>query len=73
MYTIYRLADKTSKASEEERQANLELNNCEAEYEEVHGLLADKMARLNKTYITLVDLELDLDDIRKEGNIISYD
>ena len=42
LHTIYWLADKTSKASEEEEQAKLELDNCEAEYKEVHGPLADK-------------------------------
>ena len=31
------------------------------------------MAKLNWTYITLVDLELDHDNIRKEGNIIAYE
>ena len=32
-----------------------------------------KMTRLNETYITLVDLELDHNNIRKEGNIITYE
>ena len=31
------------------------------------------MDKLNKTYITMVDLELDHNDIRKEGNIIAYE
>ena len=73
LHAIYCLADKASKASEEEEQAKLEQDNCEAEYEEVHGPLADKMTRLNETYITLVDLELDHNNIRKEGNIITYE
>ena len=51
----------------------LKLGKCETEYEEVHGPLADKMDKLNKTYITMVDLELDHNDIRKEGNIIAYE
>ena len=70
---ISQLADKTSKASEEEKQTKLELNNYEAENEEAHGPLADKVAKLDKIYTTLVDLELELDDIRKKGNIIAYE
>ena len=31
------------------------------------------MAKLNETYITLVDLELDHNNIRKERNIIAYE
>ena len=72
LHAKYRLADKASKASEEEEQAKLDLDNCEAEYEEVHGPLVDKMTRVNEAYVTLVDLELDHNNIRKEGNIIAY-
>ena len=70
---ISQLADKTSKASEEEKQAKLELNSYEAENEEAHGPLADKVAKLEKIYTTLVGLELELDEIRKKGNIIAYE
>ena len=31
------------------------------------------MTRVNETYATLVDLELDHNNIRKEGNIITYE
>ena len=72
MHVIHRLLDKASKSSKEEEQAKLEQENCEAEYEEDHGPLADKMTRLNETYITMVDLELDHNNIRKEGNNIAY-
>ena len=60
-------------ASEEEEHAKLELNNCEAEYKDSHETLAYKTAELDQTYIALVDLELDHDNIRKEGNIIEYE
>ena len=73
LHAIYRLADRASKASEDKEQANLDLDNCEAEYKEVHGPLVDKMTRVNETYVTLVDLELDHNNIRKEGNIITYE
>ena len=73
LHAIYRLTDKNSKASEEETQVKLELNSYEAENEEIHGPLADKVSKQNKRYSTLVDLELDIDDIRKNRNIIVYE
>ena len=44
-----------------------------AEIEAIHGPLTDKVAKLDKIYTTLVDLELELDDIRKRDNIIAYE
>ena len=73
LHTIYWLTNKISKASEEEEQAKLELSNCETEYEGVHGPLADRMDELRQTYISMVNLELNHDNIRKEGNIIAYE
>ena len=67
LHAICWLINKTSKASEEEEQAKLELNNCEAEYKDAHEPLAFKMAKLNRTYIALVDLELDHNNIGKIG------
>ena len=72
MHAIYRLTDRASKASEEEEQAKIDLDNCETKYEEVLGPLLDKMTRVNEAYVTLVDLELDHSNIQKEGNIINY-
>ena len=71
LHAIYQLADRASKASEEEEQAKIDLDSCEAEHEAVHGPIVDKIARVNEAYITLVDLQLDLNYIRKEGNIIT--
>ena len=65
--------NKTEIATEEEKQAKLELSNYVTENEEVHGPLTDKVAKLDKIYTTLVDLELELDDIRKRDNIIAYE
>ena len=73
MHTIYWLADRASKASEEEEQAKLDLDSYETEHEAVHGPLVDKITRVNEAYTTLVDLQLDLNNIRKEGNIITYE
>ena len=73
LQNISQLADKTSKASEEEKQAKLEGNNYEAENEQAHGPLADKVAKLEKRYTILMDLELEFDAIRKKGNIIAYE
>ena len=73
LHAICKLADEASKASEEEEQATLDLDNWEAENEAVHGPLVDKITRVNEAYTTLVDLQLDLNNIRKEGNIITYE
>ena len=69
MQTVCGLINKTSKASKEEEHATLELNNCkEAEYKDSQQTFVQKIADLNEAYIALVDLELDHDNIRKEGN-----
>ena len=73
LQAVCRLIKKTSKASKEEEHANLELNNCETEYKDSQETLAHRIADLNQVYIALVDLELDHDKIRKEGNIIDYE
>ena len=73
LQAVCRLINKTSKASKEEEHANLELDNCETEYKDSQETLAHNIADLDQTYIALVDLELDHDNIRKEGNIIEYE
>ena len=73
LQAVCQLINKTSKASKEEEHANLELNNCETEYKDSQETLAHKIANLDQTYIALVDLGLDHDNIRKEGNIIEYE
>ena len=50
-----------------------QLNNYEAENEQAHGPLADKVAKLKKIYTIPVDLELELDAIRIKGDIIAYE
>ena len=74
LQTVCGLINKTSKASKEEEHATLELNNCkEAEVKDSQQTFAQKISNLDEAYIALVDLELDHDNIRKEGNIIDYE
>ena len=73
MQNLTKIADKTEAVAEEEKQARAGLSNYVTESQEAHTPLADKLAALNKTYTLLTDLELELFDIRKRGNIIAYE
>ena len=57
----------------DEKQARVELSNFEAECEHIHGSLTDKVEELKEVYTTLVELELEIDAIKKEGNITAYE
>ena len=57
---ISQLADKASKATEDEKQARADLSNFENENEQHNGSLTDKVAELKEIYTTLVELELEL-------------
>ena len=62
---------KSSKASQEEDQATIALEECEKkEYIEIPQTYTRRMADTNDTYLALVDLELDCENIQEEGNII---
>ena len=74
LQTVCGLINKTSKAAKEEEHATLELNNCmENEYKDSQQTFTRRIADLDDAYIALVDLELDHDNIRKEGNIMGYE
>ena len=72
MQLISQIVDKASKATADEKQARVELSNFEAECEHIHGSLTDKVAELKDVYTTLVELKLEIDAIKKEGNIIAH-
>ena len=65
--------NKTSKAAKEEEHANLKLKNCaENQYKDSQQTYTQNITNINNTYLALLDLELDLDNIRKDGNIMDH-
>ena len=66
--------NKTSKVAQEEEHATLEIKNCmENEYKDSQQTYTPRIADIDDAYLALVDLELDHDNIRKEGNIMGYE
>ena len=43
------------------------------ENEQVYGPLAERVRKVHKLYKTLVDFELEYEDIREKGNIIAHE
>ena len=65
---------KSSKASQEEDQAKLTLEECEKkEYIKISQTYTRRMADTNDIYLALVDIELDCENIQEEGNIMDYE
>ena len=74
LQTVCGLINKTSKAAQEEEHATLELKNCmENEYKYSQQTYTRRIADIDNAYLALMDLELDHDIIRKEGNIMDYE
>ena len=74
LQTVCGPINKTSKAAQEEEHATLELKSCEEnEYKDSQQTYTQRIADIDDTYLALVDLELDHDNIRKEGNIMDYE
>ena len=74
LQTVCGLMNKTSKAAQEEEHATLALKDCmENEYKDSQQTYTRRIADIDDTYLTLVNLELDHDNIRKEGNIMDYE
>ena len=71
--TLAKIQDAIEKVGEEETQVREELNWFIIEAEKEHGPLADKLVTLDEKYQVLADLELELMDIRRRGNIIAYE
>ena len=71
--TLDKIQDTIEKVGEEETQVREELNQFIIEAEKEHGPLADKFVTLDKKYQVLTNLDLELIDIRKRGNIIAYE
>ena len=71
---VYGLMNKTSKAAQEEELATLELKNCmKNNNKDSQQTNTWRIADIDDAYLALVDLELDNDNIRKEGNIMDYE
>ena len=71
--TLAKIQDAIEKVGEEETQVREELNPFIIEAEKEHGPLADKLVTLDEKYQVLADLELELMDIRRGGNIIAHE
>ena len=66
--------NKSSRAIQEEEHATLALKECEKkEYIDSQQTYTRRMADTDDIYLALVDLELDHENIRKEGNIMDYE
>ena len=73
LQSVCELMNKSSKAIQEEH-ATVELEECEKkEYIDSQQTYTRRMADINDIYLALVDLELDHENIRKEGNIMDYE
>ena len=68
--TLTKIQDAIEIVGEEETQVREELNRFIIKAKKEHGPLADKLVTLDEKYQVLADLELELMDIRRRGNII---
>ena len=74
LQSVCELMSKSSKASQEEDQATIALEECEKkEYIEIPQTYTRRMADTDDIYLALVDLELDCENIQEEGNIMDYE
>ena len=65
---------KSSRASKEEVQATVALEECEKkEYIDSQQTYTRRMADTDDIYLALVDLELHCENIKEEGNIMDYE
>ena len=66
--------NKSSRVSQEEDQATVALEECEKkEYIDSQQTYTRRMADTDDIYLALVDLELDCENIKNEGNIMDYE
>ena len=74
LQSVCELMSKSSKASQEEDQATIALEECEKkEYIKISQTYTRRMADTNDISLALVDLELDCENIQEEGNIMDYE
>ena len=73
LQTLTKIQDAIDKAGEEETQVREDLNRIILESEKEHGPLAERLVTLDEQYQVLADLELELMDIRRRGNIIAHE
>ena len=73
LQTLTKIVDAIDKAGEEETQVREDLNCIILESENEHGPLAGRLVTLDDQYQLLAELEQELMDIRKRGNIITHE
>ena len=74
LQSVCELMSKSSRASQEEDQATVALEECEKkEYIDSQQTYTRRMADTDDIYLALVDLELDCENIKEEGNIMDYE
>ena len=71
--TLNKIQDAIEKVGQVETQVREDLNPFIVEAEKEHGSLAGKLVTLDEKYQALADLELELMDIRRRGNIIAHE
>ena len=67
------MANSIVSVEEEESKIRNELSNIILKGEKEHGPLAERLVTLEDQYKFLTNLEQELMDIRKKGNIIAYE
>ena len=74
LQAVGELMNKAVKAAKEEDQVTLELKNYMADqYSDSHQTYKQRLVDISHAHDTIVDLELDHENIRKEGNIMEYE
>ena len=74
LQSVCELMNKSSKAIQEEEQETIALKECEKkEYIDSQQTYTRRMANTDDIYLALVDLELDCENIKEEGNIMDYE
>ena len=67
------MANSIVSVEEEESKIRNELSNIILKGEKEHGPLAERLVTLEDQYKLLTNLEQELMDIKKKGNIITYE
>ena len=72
MQTLTKIVDTINKAGEEENQVKEDLNHIILKSEKVHEPLSKRLVTLEDQYQLLAELERELMDIRRRGNILTH-
>ena len=71
--TLSKIANTIEKIEEEESQIRDDVNQMILESEKEHGALAQRLVNIDDLYNLLAELERDLMDLRRHGNITPHE